>query len=97
MPTTSLPSTLPSLSGWVATISVTTSTTEPLDSVITDDYVSSVAEIYGVDPTHVTATTVYSTSGTMHISPPSDVSKTQLEDTISFSIAERRGLGGREH
>ena len=48
-PFTSVPSAIPSISGWAATISATTTATYPISTDEIEGYTADVAEFYGVD------------------------------------------------
>ena len=92
MPSSTVPSTPPSLSGWVASISATSTTQSEISTNEINNYASEVAEYYGVDPSEVTATAIYSTSGSMQLSIPSDIQQLELEEAITASIAEVLGV-----
>ena len=80
------------MAGWVSTVTATTVLTEPLDQTTVDNYASDLAELYGVDLADVEVATSYTASGSMSISIPSDVSETDLIDTVTTSIAESLGV-----
>lgn len=92
VPTTAIPSAAPSMSGWVATVSTSTATTEEIDSTIVDDYISQIATIYGVDPSDITSETAYATSGSMQMTIPIGVSEDEVIDAVTASIAEALGV-----
>jgi hypothetical protein len=64
-PLTSVPSPVPSISGWVATISASTAATGPISTNEIQSYTENVAEFYGVDESNVEVVTTYETTGSM--------------------------------
>ena len=95
-PTTTLPSAVPSLTGWVATVSASTVVTTAIDSNEIENYAASVAEYYGVEESDVTVTTSYETTGTLTMIIPNDVSENELVDVITENIAESLGVHPQE-
>ena len=84
------------MTGWVSTVTATTTLTQPLDQSDIETYASNLAEYYGVDASDVEVETMYSTSGTMSISIPDGVSEDSLVDAIAESIAESIGIHPQE-
>jgi len=91
-PTTMLPSTVPSLTGWVATVRASTTVTTPIDSTEIEHYASNVAQYYGVDISDVTVSTAYETTGSLTLMIPDDVNENELVDAITDSISESLDL-----
>ena len=91
-PVTSVPTSPPSLTGWVANIVASTTVTASVSTVELDDYSQSVADFYGVDPTDVSTAVVYSTSGSLTVSIPEDVSSEELSLILQTSLAESLGV-----
>ena len=61
-----------------------------------DDYAQQVAEIYGVDPTDVSATVEYEVTGTMKIDIPDDVTTEEVAEAIKQSLLDTLGLHPRD-
>ena len=80
------------MTGWVATVTASTSATDKIDAEVIDDYISSVAGYYGVDTSDVIVSTTYGASGSMSMTIPSDVSEDELVDVITASIANSLGV-----
>jgi len=91
-PVTSIPTSPPSITGLVATVSASTSTTAALDSEDVANYEQNVAEYYGVDVDAVTTEVVYSASGSLTVSVPEDVSEEELVQSVTETIAESLGV-----
>ena len=87
-----MPSPLPSVTGWVATVTATTATTSQMEQNTVDDYASTVAEYYGVEPNDVTVTTSYEVPGTLSMIIPEMVSEEDVIDTVTASIADSLGV-----
>ena len=80
------------LSGFVSTVTATTTVTEDFDQSIVEDYIDNVATFYGVDSSAVTANTIYTTSGTLLITIPVDVTPEEIESAVANSIADSIGF-----
>lgn len=91
-PTTILPSSTPTMSGFISTISATTSVSEEVEQNEIEDFIRDVAGIYGVDTTDITAGTTYTSSGSLSIAIPNDMLLSEVEDAVSISIAETLGV-----
>ena len=92
MPSTMIPSGAPSMTGWVATVTAATVATTELDEDTITDFATNVADFYGVDPTEVSTSTIYESSGSLSMSIPDDLSEAELTDVITSSIAESLGV-----
>ena len=91
-PSTTVPSAPPTVTGLVATITASTSTSEALDIADVAAYSDSVAEYYGVEADDVTTTVVYSTTGTMAVSVPDGVTAEEFSNAVQDSIAASLGV-----
>ena len=91
-PTTPIPSAQPSITGWVATVSASTTTTESIEQSTIDSYTSDIADYYGVDVNDVEVTTSYAATGTMTITVPETATEEELVDAITTSIADSLGV-----
>lgn len=87
-PLTSIPSAAPSISGWVSTISATTIATQGFDDVSIEDYTSTIADFYGVDPNDVEPAISYESTGSMSILIPDNISEEEIIEAITSSIAD---------
>ena len=87
-PTTTQPSAPPTMSGFISTVTATTSVSEDFDQSTIEDYITDVAQIYGVDASDITAETAYTTSGSLSMTIPTDVSISEVEESVAISIAE---------
>lgn len=92
MPSTSVPSATPSISGWVATISATTTVSNSIPSDEIEAYTSNVAELYGVDESDIEIVTTYEATGSMSVNIPQDISEIEIRDAITNSVAESLGV-----
>ena len=96
IPTTSVPSAVPSLAGWVATVSASTVTTEQIDQAVIDDYALTLAEYYAVETSDVAVSTVYETSGSLTMTIPEGVTENEVVDAVTASIAESLGVHAQD-
>ena len=89
-PVTTIPTAAPSLIGFVSTVTaVKTGVTEEIFSEEVENYVNEIAEYYGVDPENITASVVYTATGSMVITIPEDITDPEiLEEAIKESLAE---------
>ena len=87
-PTTDTPTAMPSLSGWVVTVSASTMTTTKLDDDIIRSYVSAVADFYGVNESDVATAVTYSTSGSLALIIPEESTKEDILDAVTESLAD---------
>lgn len=87
-----MPSSSPSIIGWVSKIIASTTITQQLDTTTIDSYTSRVAEFYGTQPEYIEVETTYETSGKVSISTPDGVSEEEVINTIANAIAESLGL-----
>ena len=91
-PSTTIPSAPPSVTGLVATVTASTSTTEALDDTEVSAYTDSVAEYYGVDADDVSTTVIYSATGSMVVNVPEGVTEEELSNSVQDSIATSLGV-----
>ena len=91
-PSTTIPSAPPSVTGLVATVTASTSTTEALDDTEVSAYTDSVAEYYGVDADDVSTTLIYSATGSMVVNVPEGVTEEELSNSVQDSIATSLGV-----
>ena len=91
-PSTTIPSAPPSVTGLVATVTASTSTTEALDNTEVSAYTDSVAEYYGVDADDVSTTVIYSATGSMVVNVPEGVTQEELSNSVQDSIASSLGV-----
>ena len=89
---TSVPTSPPSLTGWVASIVASTTVTATVSPVELDGYSQSVADFYGVDASDVSTAVVYSTGGSLTVSIPDDVSSEEFAVVMQSSLAESLGV-----
>ena len=95
-PTTLVPTSPPSITGLVVTLDVSMVVTEGLSvddlSAITDSVISS----YSVSEADVEAEVVYTTSGTLELQLPADVSEGEIVTAVTESLAEALGVHPRD-
>ena len=95
-PTTLVPTSPPSITGLVVTLDVSMVVTEGLSvddlSAITDSVISS----YSVSEADVEAEVVYTTSGTLELQLPADVSQGEIVAAVTESLAEALGVHPRD-
>ena len=73
-------------------LTATTATTSQMEQNTVDDYASTVAEYYGVEPNDVTVKTSYEVPGTLSMIIPEMVSEADVIDTVTASIADSLGV-----
>jgi hypothetical protein len=91
-PVTQMPTVAPTITGWVSTVRASKTTTSDIEQDTLDNYASDVADYYGVEPSDVTLSTNYESSGTMLLIIPDDVSQSELTDAITASLADSVGV-----
>ena len=91
-PSSATPSSTPSISGLVATVTAASVATDDISASEINDYTSSVAEFYGVDPSDVETTVDYVASGTLDITIPTDVSEEDAIEALQDSISDVLGV-----
>jgi hypothetical protein len=83
-PSTTVPSTAPSMTGWIATVSASTIATSEMSTSAINDYATSVAEFYGVEPSDVAVSTAYESTGSLTLTIPDELSEDEL--TLGSSL-----------
>lgn len=91
-PITTLPTGVPTSTGWVSTVRASTIATSEMDQNTIDDYASEIANYYGVEASDVSILSNYETSGTLSLTIQDDVSESDLTDIIVSSIANSLGI-----
>lgn len=91
-PVTTMPTAVPTISGWVSTVHASTVATSEMDQDTISDYASEIADYYGVEATDLTVSTNYETSGTISMIIPEGVAESQLADTIIGTVADSLGI-----
>lgn len=86
-PTTDVPSARPSLSGWVITLTTSTTVQTSLDDLVVNDYVTSVANYYGVNESDVTSSVSYNTKGSVVLVLPEDATSSDVVKAVAESVA----------
>ena len=86
-PTTSLPTSAPSITGSVSIIELSTTVTDSVSTVELDGIQQQSANVYGVDPDDVTVEVVYQTTGSINVDIPENVSIDELEESIEAEVA----------
>jgi hypothetical protein len=92
LPTSTTPSSASTMIGWITTISASTSTTTELNADLVNSYANEVVDFYGVEPTDVSITTSYESSGSISLTISDDVPESEIVDTITSSIANSLGV-----
>lgn len=91
-PVTLIPSSFPTITGAVSSVSLSGSvTSDILDSDILD-IAMELSQIYGVDENDVETTVNYITSGVLEIIVPDDITETQLINSLQESISDVLGI-----
>jgi len=87
-----VPSTRPSIVGMVATITAHAVATGAIQDEITDGYVITIAETYGVNVSDVSTFVGYTVSGSMVLDIPDDISQFELSDIVLTAVIETLGI-----
>ena len=82
------------MTGWIATVSASTTATSEMSTSTINDYATSVAEFYGVEPSDVVVSTAYESTGSLTLTIPDDLSEDELTDAVIASLAESLGKYG---
>ena len=80
------------MTGWIATVSASTTATSEMSTSTINDYATSVAEFYGVEPSDVVVSTAYESTGSLTLTIPDDLSEDELTDAVIASLAESLGV-----
>eukprot|EP00492_Amphilonche_elongata_P004930 TRINITY_DN547_c0_g1_i2.p1 TRINITY_DN547_c0_g1~~TRINITY_DN547_c0_g1_i2.p1 ORF type:complete len:256 (-),score=62.84 TRINITY_DN547_c0_g1_i2:2-769(-) len=80
------------MSGWVSTVSASSTTSEELSQSVVDDYTVTLADYYGVLEEEINVVTTYEATGSMSVTIPDDVNEEALVDAITDSIATSLGV-----
>ena len=91
-PTTSIPTSAPSITGAVSVIELSKAVEESLDDSEVANITSEVAEAYGVEEEDVTVEIVYQTIGSINISFNETVDGDALEEALEEEIASLLGV-----
>ena len=91
-PTTSLPTSAPSITGPVAIIELSTTVSESLPTTDLEDIQQQSANAYGVGPEYVIVEVVYQTTGSINVDIPDDVSIDELEESMEEKLATILGV-----
>ena len=92
IPSTSIPSQAPSITGAVGIVELGKTVTESLSSEEIASIVMNVADAYGVDEEDVEVEIVYQTTGSMTVTIPDGVSLEELESSLEDEISELLGV-----
>ena len=87
-PVTMIPSSLPTITGAISSVSLSGSVTSDISRSDVADITIELAEIYGVDINDVETTVDYITSGTLEITIPEGVVEAEVIDSLQQSISE---------
>ena len=91
-PTTSVPTSAPSITGAVSVIELSKAVEESLDDSEVANITSEVAEAYGVDEEDITVEIVYQTTGSINISFNGTVDEDELGEALEEEIASLLGV-----
>lgn len=91
-PSSTQPSILPTISGFVSTITASASISEELNQNTIQNYIIDIAEIYGVGVDEVAAETVYTSSGSLIMAIPRDIPISEAQEVVAISVAESLGI-----
>ena len=87
-----IPSSFPTITGSVASVSISGIVTESMSQQEVDEVTSQLAEIYGVDVNDIETTVDYVTSGTLDVTIPEDVSESEAIEVLQESISDVLGV-----
>ena len=91
-PITAIPSSHPTITGSIASVSISGSITEELSKADVDSITSELATIYGVPTSEVEIGVDYVTSGTLDVTIPSGVSDEEAVQGLEESISDVLGV-----
>ena len=91
-PVSTIPSAVPTITGAVASVTISGTTTEDIPAEEIANITSELAEIYGVDPSEVETTVDYVASGTLDVTIPDDVSEEDAIAALQDSISDVLGV-----
>eukprot|EP00493_Phyllostaurus_siculus_P022269 UN22601 len=89
LPSSSIPSAMPTITGDVASISMSGVITSEIS---TDEITSQIVEIYGVDANDVETSVDYITSGTLNVSIPEGTPEADALTALTESISDVLGV-----
>ena len=93
--TTMVPSSRPSITGIVVTLTLTTD--EVIDSISIDALEEQIAHDYGVNVDDVIVDTIYTVTGTLQVEDiPDDLPESELEEALQQSVADALGVHSRD-
>ena len=93
---TSIPSAAPTITGAVASVSISGAVTEAMSEEDVEAISNELAEIYGVDPLDVETTVDYVASGTLDVSIPEGVSEADVIAALEESISDALGVHAKD-
>ena len=91
-PMTAIPSSHPTITGSIASVSISGSITEEVSKVDVDSLTSELASIYGVPTSEVEIDVDFVTSGTLDVTIPSGVSDEEVVRGLEESISDVLGV-----
>ena len=91
-PVASTPTSSPSFIGLVVSVDISTTTTQSIDTVEIRELESLVAQSYGVDMTEVSSLTEYTTSGTLIVAIPDNVSHIEAIEDLTAALSGSFGV-----
>ena len=83
-----MPTRSPSISGWVATVSASTSTTSDIGTSTITNIEETIAGYYGISTDDISSEVAYGASGSFTLAIPDDVSEDTVIDAVISSVAE---------